>query len=96
MSWLEKVVRDLTKDENCPACDSRLTNAELSAGRIPLQNKYCLKNESAVIRCVSTGLTYTFFSGVHLQILLTSQQMEVSGDNLAPPTFRNRSCGTNG
>ena len=72
MSWLEKVGRNLPKAENCPACDSTVTNAELSAGRIPLQDKHCLKNESAAIRCVSTGLTYTFFSGVYLQLLLTS------------------------
>jgi hypothetical protein len=93
---LEKVGRKLPKAENFPGSDSTVTNAELSAGRIPLQDKYCLRNENAVIRCVSTGLTYTFFSGVYLQLLLTSQQMEVSGDTRAPLTFRNRSSGANG
>ena len=83
LSWLEKVGRSLPKAKKCPACDSTVTNAELSAGRIPLQDKYSLKNESAIIHCISTGLTYTFFSGVYLQLLLTSQQMEVSGDTPA-------------
>ena len=96
MSWLEKVGRSLPKAKKCPACDSTVTNAELSAGRIPLQDKYSLKNESAIIHCISTGLTYTFFSGVYLQLLLTSQQMEVSGDTRASPTLRNFASGTNG
>ena len=95
MSWFKKVGRNLPNAENCPGCDITVTNAELSAGRIPLQDKYCLKNESAIISCVSTCLTYTFFSGVYLYLLLTSQNMEVSGDTRAPPTFRNKSSGTN-
>ena len=33
---------------------------------------------------------------LYLHLLLTSQQVEVSGDNHAVPTFRNRACGTNG
>ena len=39
MSWFEKVGRNLPKAENCPGCDITVTNAELSAGRIPLQDK---------------------------------------------------------
>jgi hypothetical protein len=57
---LKKEGRELPKAENWPGCDNTVIKPELSGGRIPLQDKYCHESESAVIRCVSTGLNYTF------------------------------------